>query len=796
MAPIPTGMDQVRLRAVAAGAVARICAALSISAPVLAQDVPAEQRVAQGMLEEITVTARKREESLQDTPISIAAFSAERLEAQGVSQITRIQDFTPNLVFQNTPANSGVGSNAAVFIRGIGQKDFAPTTEPGVGIYIDGAYLGRSVGGVFDLMDVERVEVLRGPQGTLFGRNTIGGAISITSKKPQNDFSAKADVKVGTDNRLNVRSTVNVPLTDSFYAKVTAASLQQDGYVKRPFDGKDLGDQDYKYGRMALRWLASDSLELNLAADFSRDKSNGPPVVITGFVRQPTFGPDANFITLNNAFALFDPATGPGNPELCFAPQNANNAACYNERIVAGRETNLGTGPQFSDLETTSATLTAEWDVGPLTLKSITSYREVDGSFAQDRDGAPQTDGAPLMNPINHVFDTFQQDQFTQELQLQGKGFDDRLDWLLGLYYFTEDGENLNPVDFRPVSLQSGGYFDYESRAVFAQATYRATDKLSITPGVRYTEDDRNYLPDQYFEELPVGPLAFPCFDPSFHIPCAVGDRVVPYQTVKSSAEEFTPYFNIAYQWTADVMTYASYSEGFKSGGYTQRIFPPEASLPSFAPEYVKSYEVGFKLAPGPNMHLNGAVFYTDYTDLQLLVADATRIGPFITNAGSAEIRGFELEWAYAFGEGWRLDAGAGYTDPEYKELRNDVQGLTVDSDFVLISEWNASASVERRIALASAGDITPRLDWSWRSKFQTNASGVPDPRLVQPDYSVLNASVSWRSASEHLAVTAGVDNATDERYRTFGDFQPGFGFYMEAFDRGRQWYIKLMAQY
>lgn len=791
----PVAASRARLRPAPTNIAAAFFAALSISTPALAQQGP-EQQMAPGTLEEITVTARKREESLQDTPISITAFSADRLEAQGVSQITRIQDFTPNLVFQNTPSNSGVGSNAAVFIRGIGQKDFAPTTEPGVGIYIDGAYLGRSVGGVFDLMDVERVEVLRGPQGTLFGRNTIGGAVSITSKPPGDEFSVKADVKLGTDNRLNVRSTVNVPLTDTFYAKLTAASLRQDGYVQRPFDGKDLGDQDYSYGRIALQWLATADLTFNLAADYSRDRSNGPPVVITGFVRQPALTADANFITLNNAFAFFDPATGPGNPELCFTPQNAANPACYNDRIVAGRNNNLGTGPQFSDLKTASATLTADWQIGAVALKSITAYRDVDGSFAQDRDGAPQADGAPLANPVNHVFDTFQQSQFSQELQLQGKALDEKLDWLLGLYYFTEDGENLNPVDFRPVSLQSGGYFDYESRAVFAQATYRATDKLSITPGVRYTEDDRNYLPDQYFEELPTGPLGFPCFDPSFHIPCVVGDRVVPRQTVTSTAEEFTPYLNVAYQWTPDVMTYASYSEGFKSGGYTQRIFPPEASLPSFAPEFVKAYEIGFKLAAGRSMHLNGAVFYTDYTDLQLLVADASRIGPFSTNAGSAEIQGFELEWAYAFGDGWRVNAGAGYTDPQYKELRDDVQGLTVDSDFALISDWNVNASVEKRIALSRGGDLTPRLDWSWRSEFSTNASGVPDPHLVQPDYSVLNASVNWRNGSERLAVTAGVDNATDEQYRIFGDFQPGFGFYMEAFDRGRQWYVKVTAQY
>lgn len=789
------GVHCTRVALLSTGAVfAGLVVIAAILAPVAsAQNNPTAEA---GGLEEVLVTARKREERLQDTPISISAFSGNRLEAQNISQITRIQDFTPNLVFQNTPSNSGVGSNAAVFIRGIGQKDFAPTVDPGVGIYIDGAYLGRTVGGVFDLLDVERVEILRGPQGTLFGRNTIGGAVSITTRKPDAEFGGTADIKLGTDDRFDVRGSLNVPLSDTFYAKVSAASFRQDGYVFRP-DGKDLGDQDYKIGRIALRWIATDDLEFNLAADYSRDKTNGPPIVITNFVREPVLTGASNFVTLNNAFVFFDPATGPGNPELCFAPQNAANTACYNDRIIAGRHTNLGSGANFSDIETTSATLTIDWDFGPAQLKSITAYRKIDGSFAQDRDGAPQPVGGPLQNPVNHVYDIFEQDQFSQELQLLGKALDDRLDWLVGLYYFTEDGQDVNPIAFRPVTAQSGGYFDYESSAIFAQLTYKVTDRLSITPGVRYTEEDRKYLPDQYIDGLPIGPLGFPCFVPDVHVPCVAGDRIVPYEIVESSTSELTPYFNVAYQWMPGFMTYATYSEGFKSGGYTQRIFPPEPSLPSFEPEYVKSYEIGFKLeALSGDMRLNGAVYYTDYTDMQLLVADASRIGPFITNAGKAEIKGFELEWAWAFADGWRIDAGVGYTDPKFKELQGSVQGLTLDSDFVLISDWNLSVALEKALILGNDSTLTPRVDWSWRSEFSTNANGVPDPWLVQPDYSVVNASVTWRSAQERYTVTAGVDNLTDEEYRTFGDFQPGFGFYMESFDRGIEWYLKAAIKF
>ena len=756
----------------------------------------------EGTLEEITVTARKRQESLQDTPISISAFSAERLEAQGSSQITRIQDMTPNLVFQNMPSNSGVGSNAVVYIRGIGQKDFAPTTEPGVGIYVDGAYLGRSVGSVFDLIDIERVEVLRGPQGTLFGRNTIGGAISITTRKPDEVFAAQVDVKVGTDQRLNTRGSLNVPLSDVLFAKLTAATLRQDGYVSRPFDGHDLGDQDYTAARLALRWQASDALELNLSADYARDVTNGSPIVTT-HVDRPSATP-GSFVTLNNALAFFDPASGPGDPNQCFTPANFDNPLCYNDRAVAGRDRNLGNGPNYSRLTTRAATLTVDWELSWATLRSIAAWRELSGAFAQDHDGDAQPIG-PLLAPINHVRDTFVQEQFSEELQLLGTALDDRINWLVGLYYFTEEGENLNPVDFRAVALQSGGYFDYVSSAAFAQLTWNATDALSITPGLRYTQDDRDYLPDQFFMGLPVGPLPFPCFVPTVHTPCQIGDRVVPLETVNAKANKTTPYLNFAYRWNPDLMTYLTYSAGFRSGGYTQRIFPPEASLPSFKPENVRSYEIGFKLeALGGDMRLNGAVYYTDYSDLQLLISDTSRVGPYITNAGRAEIRGFELEWAYAFGNDWRIDASAGYTDSQYKEIdpRVNPDDINIDSDFVLVPDWNTSLAIGKTVSLGSAGSLRPSADWAWRSKIATNTNGVPQPVtlprdfLYQPAYGVVNLSLRWQNDSQRYSFTAGVDNVLDERYRIYGDYQPAFGFVTEAFDRGRQWYVKGSIRY
>ena len=318
-----------------------------------------------GELEEITVTARKQTENLQNTPISITAFSGDRLEAQGITQVNRIQDFTPNLTFANIPSNSGIASNAAVYIRGVGQNDFAPTVEPGVGIYIDGVYLGRTAGGVFDLIDVNSVEVLRGPQGTLFGRNTIGGAINMTTIQPDDTFRAKGDIKYGTDDRINLRGMISGPIAEGVYAKISAGLFSQSGYVDAPALGKKLGNQDTKMVRAALRFAPLGSrFEATVAADYTRDKSNGAPVTVTGI--DPTAA--GSFVTLQNFIA-----SGFGNPASCLAPAAIGNTQCYNQRLFS-EDTNYATGRTFSDLELWSASLSASYDLtDDIQLKSITA---------------------------------------------------------------------------------------------------------------------------------------------------------------------------------------------------------------------------------------------------------------------------------------------------------------------------------------------------------------------------------------------------------------------------------------
>lgn len=778
-------------------------------------------------IEEVVVTARKREESVQDTPIAVSAFTGEGLAIRGVTDLSSLDNFAPNLVLNRSPSNSGV-TNAAVYIRGIGQNDFTPVIDPGVGIYVDGVYLGRSVGAVLDLVDVERVEVLRGPQGTLFGKNTIGGAVSITSKRPEEEFSGKLGGKVGTDDRLNVNGTFNLPISDTLLTRVSLASFNQDGHVERVFDGKDLGDDNTLAARFTALWLANDKVEITFSADYSRDDENGPALVTTGMqpINEGFFGPaGAPSMTLfqNTIVAqlnepggiapggtFFDPAAASGFPfnfMACFAPENLNNPACFNQRYIQpeGGTKNFGTDPTKSELDTWGAAITLDWDLGnDMQFKSILSYRTFDGEFFNDNDGAPQK--------VSELIDIFEQDQLSLEFQLLGTAMQDRLNWIVGLYYFEEDGKNINPVRFSQIHIQSGGFFENDSWAVFGQGTYQLSEKLSLTVGLRYTEDTKEYLPDQYFEVFPAGPLPLPpC--PGTGLPCVVGDRVLPFVWEETSAEELSPMVNLAYHPNEDLMLYATYSEGFKGGGFTQRIFPPEASLPDFDPEFVKSYEVGFKWDGLDNsLRINGALFYTDYTDIQLLVADPTRVGPFVTNAGDATIKGVELEVLWAPADDWLISANVGYLDPKRTKVGTGVQGLTKSSRFENISDWNANIQITKVIQLKGGSTLTPRVEWSYRSEFGTNANnvpydgpaaappflgspdlgfGIPSPAQIQDDYDLVNASVRWDSADGSLAVTAGVENIGDEEYRTFGNQQDAFGFTAEIFDRGTQWYLE-----
>ncbi len=866
---------------------------------------------ASSVLEEIVVTARRREESLQDTPISITAFTGASLDQRQINSLSAIGPFTPNLMFDTGATFSGANSSASVFIRGIGQVDFTLTTEPGVGIYLDGVYMSQTIGSVLDLVDIERIEVLRGPQGTLFGRNTIGGAISVTSTKPANELQADVKVTGGEDSRFDVRAGVNFPITDNLAVRLSAATFNRDGYVAAPNtpSGEELGDINQDVARLALGWEPDEKFRLDFNVDWSRQRENGVPNVLVGVFDGATFAipvppigtvpTDAlaplSFVDLHNLVATapfgeqgcLPPFAGP--PPFC-SPTVVPNPRFLQSDICGGSGLNQPgiCSPGRSDIiniqndpwvntstlnltsqsDVWGANLTLAYDFNGATIKSITSYREMEAFTAIDIDAVEVL--------IGDLVDDYETEQFTQEFQLSGVAINDRLNWLVGLYYFTEEGTNLDDVEFTPARFLSGAQVDNESTAAFGQVTFDFTDKLSLTAGVRYTDETKKFIvPDTCFAP-PKGP-ATSVFDPTtgmdVTITCARlqsvidpkflngtdstdpssgflpwinlivggdpnrdcclpisnaagipvggfipgldvspttglpqapangnGFPLVPAGTAERSFEDWTPHINLAYKWTEDLLTYLSYSEGFKSGGFVQRVFPPKTEVPSFEPESAKVYELGFKwLGADERLRLNGAVFFTDYEDLQIEVNDG--IAPVTRNAAEAEITGFELELTAVPGANWLIQAGVGYLDAEYTRLdpsqnfTTDLRSITLASKLVNAPEWTSNVGVQYTAHLGGGGQLIPRVDWAYTSDVFKDALNYPE--LRQDAYSLVNAYLTYVAPQRNWEAALFATNLTDEEYITSG-FANGLtqGRITANVARPRQWGLSLMYRF
>jgi len=598
-------------------------------------------------LEEITVTAQRREESLQDTPIAVTAFTERDLQNKGISDISQIAEFTPNMTFDTTSIISGSSSAAVIFIRGVGQSNFQVTNDPGVGSYVDGVYVSSAIGGVLDVIDVERVEVLRGPQGTLFGRNTIGGAINITTKKPSTEEGGSLEFTLGNLDKIGVRGTWDLPITDNLLTKWTVGYKRRDGYVKvnppllsnanstgnfadglnRSLD--DLGDENEGAGRVSILYTPSDEISISIAADVTRLREASAASSLAG-VQTPTadgLGALVGLYNLLDAPVVDVPGLGTG--------------ILYDDRFVSAHPESetFKTGPNGTDVDGLGVSAIIEWQLtDKMTIKSISSYRETEAEFNRDPDGSPLQ--------FTHTFNDFEHDQFSQELQIFGNSFGAKLDWIAGVYYFTEEAtDNLRaPLvpSFGTVVINSEVQND--SIAVFGQATWHLTDSLGLTAGIRYTRDKKELLPDFYYD-----PFAGGLFYTAVGGTPVLGDygdgiaRTVPFELVKDTFTKTTPQFGLDYQWDDDLLSYFSYSQGFKSGGFNARTTAFRQSVLGFGPETLETYELGAKWQGfDDRVRLNAAVFYSNYSDVQVTVIDD--IAPGTQNGGEVELKGIELE--------------------------------------------------------------------------------------------------------------------------------------------------------
>ena len=751
--------------------------AAPLAPPALAQSVSGG---ADGFtIEEIVVTARKREEGMQDAPISITAVTGEALELRRIDSSDKLAQVTPNLTFDANAPTSGHSGAAQIYIRGIGQQDFLGVVDPGVGVYVDGVYYARTIATVFDFLDVERIEVLRGPQGTLFGRNTIGGAITIHSRKPVDEFEAEAGARIGSDSLIETRLNLSGPLADNLLGRVTLGSKNRDGYVKRLQDGVDLGDDDMITGRGSLLWAPADNLEVFLSADYLDKDENGAPLVFGG---------------INNAqvapqFAAILSGCLPPTPARL---NDRTDPACPNDQFAAGPYANNGTAPTTSEITQWGLNSTVEWDVsGSLTFKSITAYREMEDRALRDSDNTPLV--------VFHSVVENEQEQFSQELQLLGSGLDQRLQWILGAYYFKEEIAShqpvflgANPVLFRggagPVVAQSFQVsFDAENKALaaFAQATYDLTEQLSLTAGLRYTDEEKSILPDQ---RVLSSLLSFPS-----------GHYFVPNVERTVKFDDLTPMVNLSYQWTNDLMAYATYSEGFKSGGLNGRniLFNADAAVTPFDPEQAQTLELGFKSSWLDNrLTLNGAYFNTNYDDIHLTVR--LGIAPTVFNGGEATIQGFELEGTFVPDESWLVTAGLGHLSTEYDAIdpalaTMGVIRVTEDNELPLSPQWSANVGVAYTQTFGN-WVLTPRIDWIYTDRKFFDAEN--NAGAVQDSVSLFNAAVALDAADDSWSLVFAVTNLTDKQYLTAATdaTNTGLGYLEHVYARPRE--LSLQVKY
>lgn len=707
-----------------------ICAsAMALAAtPAAAQDAPATDG-------DILVTARRVTESLQDTPIAVTALSADALELRGVQNVQDLGAFTPNLNIVNS---TGIGGSrtAFAFIRGIGQPEVFVQNDPGVGIYVDGVYLGRTQGALMEVLDLERVEVLRGPQGTLYGRNTIGGAINLISARPGNTLRADASVEAGNYDTINARASVGGPLSGTVAASISIASLNHDGYVRARPEAvcggcarEGLSDEDTLAGRFALRITPADTFTIDLSVDGSRRRAL--PIARRLVMWNPAFDPFGYTPAVQAKWGV--PITDFVNP-------------------VPNTHSSIFAGKDNQDVWGAAATLT--WEVGNVRLQSVTGYRELKTDHASDGDGTPA-----MINTVKS--ETLSQHQLSQELQASGSGFGDRLDWVAGLFGYTEHANSnviqakrfaesgifipgvpptiidcfrtTNPLNSCPDEPPLPSALKVDNLAAYGNLTWHLTSRFSLSGGLRYSWEEKR----------------FRGFDP-FGVPL----------NLKDSWESITPRIGAEFKPSDDVLVYGSYSEGFKSGTFNNGNDPFQPRR--VEPEEVSAYELGLKTQWfGRRLTLNGAVFWNDYRGQQLQVPTSAFTFAFV-NVASSRIYGAELEMQARISRALSIDGSVGWLDTKITDVDVATPGVVKGAKLVRTPAFSSNLGATLDVPVAGWGSVIARADWSHKSSTEGDFTNNPNVRTRA--YDVVNLRAGLRFA-KRWEVSAWVRNLFDKKY-------------------------------
>jgi iron complex outermembrane receptor protein len=742
---------------------------------------------------QILVTAQFREQRLQDVPIAITAMSGEMLEQRGQTNLADLGGFAPNVTLRQAPATYGPAVSA--YIRGVGQRDTTFALEPGVGLYVDDVYLPTLHGSMLNLLDLERVEILRGPQGTLAGQNSIGGSIKLYSKKPTDSPDGVISVTAGSFNRLEGRAASNFTLVPGqMFARLSVAAAHRDGYVKRydyrcthpsstiPSSATSTdcvlgteGGKDYVAGRLAVRWKPSSRVTVDVVGDITRDDSEPGPTTLIYVGRPANPGsmltgvatpPAAAYVLNGNVYG-----TATGSPFISYSPygpfaqdtfSNSPYTSYENYTDLAPRD---GSAPWQAPLKaaintwglagTISADLTDH-----LNLTSITGYREFDGEYSSG-EGSPFSPTIQANQIFNH--------QFSQEVRLNAT-IADIVNLTVGGFYFDKKSRNKSRVTLTTLNFIEDNSIPSTTKAAFANVEVTPIPPLTLIGGIRYTDIEKTFVYGRFGV-------------PGSSTGGAVPPSLAPLNGLvgRYAGDRFDYRAAAQFRFTDNLMAYAQFSTGFKSGGINPRPFFPAQALPH-NPETLNAYEAGFKSDFfGRRLRLNGAAFINKYDDILVTVSSCPLPGvpaapcALPLNAGTADVKGFELEMNARPVHGLTLDASVAYLDFKYTSISAAAanSGIGLEDEGIYISPWQWSAGVQYEIDLGSTGSLTPRVDVTHEDSFNRNANNVDaatggrDVFGLIKGRTLVNTRLTYATADGDWEVSGEVRNLTDQFYYT-----------------------------
>jgi len=707
----------------------------------LALAIASQGAIAEGGIEQVVVTAQKREQTLQETPIAISALSTAAIEERNIHDIAALNGMVPNLRLASSPGNA---NGATINIRGSVTINPALTMEPTVGLYLDGIYIGKNVGGVFDIADLERVEVLRGPQGTLYGKNTLGGAINLITKKPSGEFGGEIKASVGNYDYSSVRATLDTPSIGTIgegigklSAKLAFIASNRAGFVDNVQSaqpgalapsGQDFGNLHSHAGRAALRWQPTDAIEALYSYDFSRSD------------QRPRF-----YQLTRNVIPTLDPFT--------------STSRLSKGSEDAGRDDNAyidGHG------------LVISWDAGTLgslgdvTFKSLTGHRQIRANDDLDWDGSPY----PFLETIREIG----YHATSQEFQMVGKT--ERVNYVAGLYYFKESGHTNNPLFLNLFSQTINSFYGLDNKAwaAFAQADYTPPfldDRFTITAGARVTKEEKS-ITREY-----------------------TGAVTVPHSTYDKDYSNTSPTLIVNYRVTDDINMYGKIARGWKAGVFNAESNDVVELNKPIKPEIVTSYEVGMKSRWFDNrLNANVAYFYDLHKDMQISRFDQSGAISTFTNAGKADIQGIELELIAQPIDSLEISLAYGWIDASYGKYIDTCRstptvanpcpaGVTLGASydaknvnkFPYTPENTASIGVQYTQPLP-LGELVGRIDWNYTDDYAIYPDRSNYENTSIDSYQLVDARLTWgkvKIASNELAISAWVKNLTDEKYRVNG---------------------------